>query len=120
MSEEVDPWKGSKIILVVLIVLGIAFAGCGEKGGEIKSTPEPTLSTPMGPLESQQEVAQQLHGKGTCDMCHDAPTLEEMRSGDHKFAFERDPDLHKNLCSKCHEVSSFCGKCHPVPEVIKG
>ena len=105
-------------VFLVFILPGAILPGCGDEGAkEATPTPAPTITPAETP---KPETADEIHGKGTCDMCHDAPTLEEMRSGDHKLAFERDPDLHKNLCGKCHEVNSFCGKCHPVPEVVRG
>jgi hypothetical protein len=113
----------SHFVLVTVILFSIAMSGCGDKGAEeARLTPAPTPSPAQAstPAESSEPtLADELHGKGTCDMCHDAPTLEKMRSGDHKLAFERDPDLHKSLCRKCHQVSSFCGTCHPVPEIVE-
>ena len=109
------------LVVLVFVLFGVVLAGCGDKGAEeVKATPTPASSPTPAAGTPAPTKAEKLHGKGTCDMCHDAPTLEKMRSGDHKLAFERDPDLHKNLCGNCHEVNSFCGKCHPVPEVVKG
>ncbi len=111
----------STLALLALVLFAVALAGCGKKGAEeAKPTPAESPAQASTPAETAQAMTGEVHGKGTCDMCHDAPTLEKMRSGDHKLAFERDAGLHKNLCRKCHEVSSFCGSCHPVPEVVKG
>jgi hypothetical protein len=59
-----------------------------------------------------------LHGEGKCDMCHDAPTLADMRSGLHKQAFEKF-DGHKNFCSECHDIQTTCTKCHELPAIMQ-
>jgi len=60
-----------------------------------------------------------LHGVGKCDQCHDAPTMSDMAAGEHAEAFQKQPDIHKPLCSQCHEVETHCTKCHTLPEVMK-
>jgi len=59
-----------------------------------------------------------LHGVGTCDQCHDAPTLDAIRAGEHKLAFEKQPNIHKPLCSNCHNVEQTCTQCHELPPII--
>ena len=63
-----------------------------------------------------KEVA--LHGEGKCDMCHEAPTLADIRAGKHKLAFEK-YEGHKNFCKECHDVQTFCSKCHELPAIMK-
>ena len=59
-----------------------------------------------------------LHGEGKCDMCHDAPTLKDMRAGLHKQAFEKF-EGHKNFCKECHDVQTTCTKCHELPAIMQ-
>lgn len=60
-----------------------------------------------------------LHGVGKCDQCHDAPTMSDMAAGEHAEAFQKRPGIHKPLCSQCHDVKTFCTKCHGLPEVMQ-
>ena len=64
-------------------------------------------------------LPQPSHGIGTCDACHEAPTLEDMRSGLHKQAFEKQPSIHKPLCSQCHNIEVDCSTCHAIPLVVE-
>ncbi|WP_457554394.1 hypothetical protein [Candidatus Pyrohabitans sp.] len=72
------------------------------------------------PAETQPEAEAKpvLHGEGRCDQCHDAPTLEDMRTGLHKQAFEKF-EGHKNFCSECHNVQETCTKCHALPAIMQ-
>ncbi len=111
------------VYLLGALLLVILLAGCTGGGGEKAPAPAETpQETPAEtPAETQAPQATQaaLHGEGTCDNCHDAPTLEDMRSGLHKQAFEKQPSIHKPLCSNCHNVEQTCTKCHKLPEVMK-
>ncbi len=51
-------------------------------------------------------------------MCHDAPTLKDMRAGLHKQAFEKF-EGHKNFCKECHDVQTTCTKCHELPAIMQ-
>ena len=111
-------------IFLFLITAILVFAGCAQQE-KPKPTPTP-ISTPTqtatptpSPTPTETKVEEELHGIGTCDQCHDPPTVNAMAKGIHQLAFTEQPEIHKNLCSKCHDVDVFCGKCHEVPEVIK-
>ncbi|WP_456370265.1 hypothetical protein [Geoglobus sp.] len=69
--------------------------------------------------EVQQSSSERLHGTGECDRCHDAYPVKDVAAGLHRAAFEKEPDVHRDLCSKCHDVETFCGECHGVPEIVK-
>jgi len=75
-----------------------------------------------GAAETKEEAGETkevaLHGEGKCDMCHEAPTLADIKAGKHKDAFEK-YEGHKNFCKECHDVQTFCAKCHPLPEIMK-
>ncbi len=81
-----------------------------------KSTEQKTTTTAQAPKTEPQAA---LHGVGTCNVCHKAPTISAMAAGIHAKAFAEQPDIHKKLCKKCHDVKTFCTKCHALPAVIK-
>ncbi len=120
--------KMRKILIAGILLLVVAFAGC--TGGETKApakeakpeTPPPAAEAPKEekPAETQPEAEAKpaLHGEGKCDQCHDAPTLEDMRAGLHKQAFEKF-EGHKNFCSECHNVQETCTKCHALPAIMQ-
>jgi len=60
--------------------------------------------------------AQNLHGIGLCDNCHEAPDLDFIRSGGHKLAFEKF-EGHNTFCQNCH-IAEECSSCHPPPEIV--
>ena len=112
------------VIVAGILLLVLAFAGCTGGGGETKApatTQPPATEAPKEPVGEEApgyaEVAE-IHGKGKCDQCHDAPTFAEMRTGLHKEAFEKF-EGHKNLCKDCHSVQTFCAKCHALPAVMQ-
>ncbi len=113
------------VYLLGALLLVILLAGCtgGGGGGEQTTAPPETQApaTQPPPAETQTPQAEQaaLHGVGTCDQCHDAPTLEAMKSGEHKIAFEKQPNIHKPLCSNCHNVQETCTQCHELPAVMQ-
>jgi len=110
-------------ILISFILAILVFAGCSTQ--EKTPTPTPTqtqMQTPSPtptPKPTETQIKEEPHGVGTCDQCHDPPTVNAMAKGIHKFAFTKQPEIHKNLCSKCHDVDVFCGKCHELPEIMK-
>ncbi len=118
LCKNLLPMRG---IVFILLAISIFVFGCaGSESGEEKVTPSPTpAETPAISPTPEKTKAQELHGVGKCDQCHDAPTVSDMAAGLHKEAFVKQPDIHKKLCSDCHDVSTFCGKCHDVPEVVK-
>ncbi|WP_456475291.1 hypothetical protein [Candidatus Pyrohabitans sp.] len=91
-----------------------------EAGEAEAAPPAPEVKTEE--KEAKKEAAEAkavaLHGEGNCDMCHDAPTLSDMRTGLHKEAFEKF-EGHKNFCSQCHDVQKDCTKCHGLPAVMQ-
>lgn len=89
-----------RLLTISLAGLVLLFAAC--TGGEV-----------------QHNTSENLHGTGECDRCHDAYPVKDVAAGLHKAAFEKQPDIHKDLCSKCHDVRTFCGECHEVPEIVK-
>ncbi|AKG91016.1 hypothetical protein GAH_01700 [Geoglobus ahangari] len=91
-----------RLLLLLLAIAVMAFSGCsGEK-------------------EEKAGSAQlDLHGVGKCDQCHEAYPVKDIAAGLHKAAFDKQPDIHKRLCSECHDVNSFCGQCHEVPDAVK-
>jgi len=116
-----------RILVFALVVLVALYAGCtggGETSPEAENAAEEAgQETTEQPEETQEETGEtqeaSLHGVGKCDQCHDAPTMENMAAGLHKNAFEKQPDIHKPLCSQCHDVETHCTKCHALPEVMK-
>lgn len=116
-------------IAVGVLLLVLAFAGCTGGGGEKTAPAEtkaPETTQPPAteaPKETTEEAAPgyeetALHGEGKCDMCHEAPTLADIKAGKHKLAFEK-YEGHKNFCKECHDVQTFCSKCHELPAIMK-
>lgn len=102
--------------LILLALMAVLILSMGCSGGKNEKNVSPgTTSTPEKP--GAGEV--QLHGTGKCDQCHDAYPVGDIAAGLHKAAFDKQPDIHRNLCSECHDVNSFCGKCHEVPQIVK-
>ncbi|NOZ59671.1 MAG: hypothetical protein GXO66_08900 [Euryarchaeota archaeon] len=77
----------------------------------------PEAQQPQPPA-AEAEAKPALHGEGRCDQCHDAPTMEDMRTGLHKQAFEKF-EGHKNFCQECHNVEKTCTQCHALPAVMQ-
>ena len=101
-----------KILLVLALVMtSLLMAGCSGEGESASASKTPEAEKPVGSV--------QLHGVGKCDQCHDAYPVGDIAAGLHKTAFTKQPDIHKNLCSECHDVNTFCGKCHEVPDIVK-
>ncbi len=88
-------------LLILILIAGMLLLGCAEEKRQV----------------TNENTEAELHGVGTCDVCHDAPTVKDMAAGLHKSAFEKEPETHKPLCKRCHDVESFCSKCHEVPDV---
>ncbi len=82
-----------------------------------KPAEQPAQEAPAQEAPQAQQAA--LHGVGTCDSCHDAPSMDDMRAGLHANAFRKQPDIHKSLCKNCHNVAEQCSKCHAVPDVVE-
>lgn len=100
-----------KNLFMVLSIMAVILAiGCTGQKEEPTPTPAPTTPPPTTP--PPQVV---LHGVGTCDTCHEAPALDDTRAGKHKIAFEKQLDLHKDLCTQCHDVQTHCAQCHELP-----
>ncbi|NOZ58199.1 MAG: hypothetical protein GXO66_01265 [Euryarchaeota archaeon] len=114
-----------RILIAGILLLVLAFAGCTGGGGETKAPakeaapeaqPPATEAPKEAPAEAEAKPA--LHGEGKCDQCHDAPTMEDMRTGLHKQAFEKF-EGHKNFCQECHDVQKTCTQCHALPAVMQ-
>ena len=107
-------------LAVLLIMLGaILIAGCTGTQSEEKTPTPQTTETPVISPSPEKTKTEELHGVGKCDQCHDAPTVSDMAAGLHKDAFEKQPEIHKRLCSDCHDVNTFCATCHEVPGIVK-
>ncbi len=111
------------ILLVFVVLSGCTGGGKEQAPTVVVETPAETTAAPATTAAptteapaAQEEVA--LHGVGTCDTCHDAPTMADMKAGKHKIAFEKSP-VHKNLCKNCHDVQEQCTKCHELPDIMK-
>jgi hypothetical protein len=70
------------------------------------------------PPATEAEAKPALHGEGKCDQCHDAPSMEDMRTGLHASAFEKF-EGHKNFCQECHSVEKTCTQCHALPAIMQ-
>lgn len=109
-------------ILLILIVAFVLMGCSGNQSGEKTPTPTPTKTQTPAPTPTPSPKPTgtlELHGVGTCDQCHDPPTVKAMAGGIHKNAFEKQPDIHKTLCSNCHNVDKFCKQCHEFPQIMK-
>ncbi len=128
-----------RILLLLLVAAVAIYAGCTQSTTESAQPEKAQVEEKTQPAqesapaqeapqqETQQAPAQEapqaqqaaLHGVGTCDSCHDAPTLDDMRAGKHANAFRKQPDIHKGLCKNCHNVEQDCSKCHAVPDIVE-
>ncbi len=125
--------RRGKLIMGLLIVSVLIFGCAGGQSGEkspsetpaktATPTPEKAATAEKTPesTPTPEETAQEekLHDFGECSKCHDAPSVSDMASGIHRSAFEKQTDIHKDLCTNCHDVKTFCGQCHEVPAFYK-
>jgi hypothetical protein len=125
---QIDGGENMKkfVIAAGILLLVVAFAGCtGGGGGETAKAPATEAPATPPATEAPKETeaapgyeATALHGEGKCDQCHDAPKLEDMRTGLHKQAFEKF-EGHKNFCQECHDVQKTCTQCHALPAIMQ-
>ncbi len=66
------------------------------------------------------EKEELLHGSGTCDSCHDAPSMNDMKAGKHASALINQQSIHRDLCENCHDINQDCTKCHSLPDMFSG
>ncbi len=114
-----------KYVLCSILILA-ALSGC-TGGGDDKGAGDDVTTTTVAPATTAPPatdppvVEAALHGEATCQSgCHDAPTLEDIRSGTHKAAFEK-MEGHKDMCKNCHiPVETFCAQseCHALPDIM--
>ena len=137
--------KTTKIILSILLLFALlAVSGCtGTDGNADDASSEVSEDTAMEEAateesavdedeteseeaETTEEVAAETISETTtlheCNSCHEPYTMDEMRAGIHKEAFEEDNSaMHVDTCANCHNVEVACASadCHALPEVMK-
>ena len=137
--------KATKIILSILLLFALlAVSGCtGTDGNADDASSEVSEDTAMEEAateesavdedeteseeaETTEEVVEESVSTNAtlheCNSCHEDTvyTLDEMRAGIHKEAFEEDNSaMHVDTCANCHNVEVACASCHALPEAMK-
>jgi len=110
-----------KHVLFSILILA-ALSGCAG-GGDSGTTTVPAATT-QAPVATTQapavDTGSELHGVGTCDVCHVAPTKAEV-VGKMATMFEKNP-AHKDMCGNCHVIETHCASpdCHDLPVIMGG